>query len=562
MSANGASQNGGSAPRDDYDYDYVVIGSGFGGSVSALRLAEKGYSVAVLECGRRYGDDDFPSSSWRLRDTYWFPKLGLKGLWRLTFFKDVAILSGSGVGGGSLVYANTLYRAGDPFREALDGACGEHVDLDAHYDVAERMLGVVTHPRVTAVDQIAIDTATELGYGDSFQPTKVGVFFGEADVRVPDPFFDGEGPERTGCNECGRCMLGCPYGAKNMLTKNYLWFAERLGVTVQPERMVVDVRPLGSADGGDGYTVTSVRSGSHLRRERRTLRARGVVLAAGALGTNSLLANCRASGALPNVSERLGSAVRTTSESVCAVTARDRDADFTGSIAITGSLFPNEHTHIETVSYGEAGDTVAANMTLLTADGTRLTRPLKLVANILRHPRDFARTLNLRNRSRRTIWAFAMQPVDNAVALEPKRRMLGRGVRLQTRQDAQNPIPTFIPELHEFVERTAERLDAVPQSWNTEALANIPVTAHILGGAVVATNPADGVIDPRHEVFGYRNLLVCDGSAVPFNPGVNPSLTITAMCERAMSFVPPKPGASTRRPVGIAASQPQASAAE
>ena len=535
-----------------YDCDYVVVGSGFGGSVAAMRLAEKGYSVAVLECGRRYEDDEFPSSSWRLRDTYWFPRLGLRGLWRLTFFRDVAIISGSGVGGGSLVYANTLYRAGERFREALDAAYGEPVDLDDHYDVAERMLGVVTHPRRTAVDEIAIDTATELGYGDTFQPTRVGVFFGRPDVTVPDPFFGGEGPARAGCNECGRCMLGCPSGAKNMLTKNYLWFAERLGVEVQAERTVVDVRPIGAADGSDGYDVTSVRSGAWLRRDRRTLRARGVVLAAGALGTNALLANCRASGALPRLSSRLGQAVRTNSESVCAVTARDRHADFTGSVAITGSLFPNEHTHIETVSYGTAGDTVAANMTLLTPDGSRLTRPLKLLVGILRHPRDFARTLNLRNRSRRTIWAFAMQPVDNAVALEPRRRLLGRGVRLQTRQDATNPIPTFIGELHDFVERMADRLDGVAQSWNTEAIANIPVTAHILGGAIVAPTPAEGVIDPRHEVFGYRNLMVCDGSAVPFNPGVNPSLTITAMTERAMALIEPKGGVAAPAPVPLA----------
>ncbi len=535
---------------DGFDYDYIVIGSGFGGSVAALRLVEKGYSVAVLECGRRYRDEDFPESSWKLRDTYWLPKLGLKGLWRLTFFKDVAIISGSGVGGGSLVYANTLYRAEERFREAYDAACGEHVDLEPYYDIAERMLGVITSPHITKADRIAQDTAAELGYGDTFQPTRVGVFFDRPDVTVPDPFFGGEGPDRTGCNECGACMLGCRYGAKNHLMKNYLWFAERAGVVIEPDRTVTDVHPLGAADGSDGYAVTSVRSGRWLRREPRVLRARRVVLAAGALGTNNLLAACRQSGSLPAVSDRLGHLVRTNSESVCAVTARDRDADYSGGLPITASLFPNDHTHIETVTYGSAGDTVALNMTLLTGDGTRLTRPLKLLGNIVRHPRDFARTLDLRQRSRRTIWAFAMQPVDNAVRLEAKRRLFGRGVRLQTQQDAENPIPTFIPELHDFVERTAERLDAVPQSWNTEAIANVPVTAHILGGAVIGTTAERGVIDARHEVFGYRGLIVCDGSAVPFNPGVNPSLTITAMAERAMSLVPPKSGATARPPIG------------
>lgn len=539
-----------------FDYDYVVIGSGFGGSVSALRLAEKGYSVAVLECGRRYEDGDFPESSWKLRDTYWFPKLGFKGLWRVTVFKDVAIISGSGVGGGSLVYANTLYRADERFRAAYDAACGEPVDLDRFYDVAERMLGVVTSPRITKVDRIAKETAAELGYADTFQPTRVGVFFDEPDVTVADPYFGGAGPDRTGCNECGACMLGCRYGAKNHLMKNYLWFAERAGVAVQPERMVTDVRPLGAADGADGYVVTSERSGRWVRRDRRVLRARGVVFAAGALGTNQLLASCRDSGALPRLSARIGELVRTNSESVCAVTARDRDADFSGGLPITGSLFPNEHTHIETVTYGSAGDTVALNMTLLTGDGTRVTRPLKLLAQIARHPVDFLRTLDLRRRSRRTIWAFAMQPVDNAVRLVAKRRLLGRGVRLQTEQDRDNPIPTFFPELDAFVRRTAERLDAVPQSWNTEALLNVPVTAHILGGAVIGTSAQDGVVDARHEVFGYRNLLVCDGSAVPFNPGVNPSLTITAMTERAMSLVPPKHGAADVVPIGHGAPAP------
>lgn len=546
------------APDEGFDHDYVVIGSGFGGSVSALRLAEKGYSVAVLECGRRYRDEDFPDSSWKLRDTYWFPKLGFKGLWRLTVFKDVAIISGSGVGGGSLVYANTLYRADERFRSAYDACCGEPVDLDPYYDVAERMLGVVTSPRLTKADRIAQDTAAELGYADTFQPTRVGVFFDRPDVTVPDPYFGGEGPDRTGCNECGTCMLGCRYGAKNHLLKNYLWFAERAGVAVEAERMVTDIRPLGAADGSDGYAITSVRSGRWVRREQRTIRARGVVLAAGALGTNGLLAACRQSGALPRLSDRVGHLVRTNSESVCAVTARDRDTDYTGGLPITGSLFPNDHTHIETVGYGAAGDTVALNLTLLTGDGTRLTRPLKLLGNILRHPVDFLRTLDLRGRSRRTIWAFAMQPVDNAVRLEARPRRFGRGVRLQTRQDPANPIPTFIPELHEFVERTAERLDAVPQSWNTEALANIPVTAHILGGAVIGRDATEGVIDAAHRVFGYRNLLVCDGSAVPFNPGVNPSLTITAMTERAMEQVPDAPGGRRRAPIGLEVRTPAA----
>ncbi len=518
------------------DYDWIVIGSGFGGSVSALRLAEKGYSVAVLECGRRFADDQFAERMSQLRRSVWMPRLGLKGTLRLTRFKDVVILSGSGVGGGSLVYAQTLYRAAPRFFEEWRKVAGAAGDLGPHYDEAERMLGVVTHPHRTPLDDLLDGVAADMGKPDVWHPTRVGVYFGEPGVTVPDPFFGGEGPERTGCIECGQCLLGCRVGAKNTLPKNYLWLAERRGVEVVPERTVSEIRPLGAPDGSDGYAITSERTGAWLRKGRQVLTARGVVVAGGALGTNLLLARCKHSGALPAISGRLGHLVRTNSESLTAVTVPD-DRGWSNSVTITGSIFPDVDSHSETVTYGNNADLFGLLFTLLTPDGTRLTRPLKLLGQIVRHPIRFARSCNLRGWSRRTVITGVMQTLDNSMRFVARRRPFG-GVRLQTEQDPEHPNPTFLPLANEIAERVATKTGGVAQSWITEALLNTPVTAHILGGAVTAVDPGRGVIDMDHRVFGYRNLLVCDGAAIPANPGVNPALTITAMTERAMAAIP------------------------
>ena len=329
----------------EFDYDWVVIGSGFGGSVAALRLAERGYSVGVLECGKRWATEDLPKTTWNLRKYIWMPKLGLRGILRLTFFKDVSIISGSGVGGGSLVYGETLYRAGDDFREHLDAAVGEHVDLDPFYDAAEFMLGVVENPRPSSRDKMVLSTAADLGIDTAgFHPTRVGVFFGEEPGRtVPDPYFGGEGPDRAGCVECGRCMVGCRYNAKNTLDKNYLYLAERRGAEVWPERFVADVKPIAAKDGSDGYEITSQRSGSWVRKQKQTVRARGVVFAAGPVGTNQLLADCKYGGSLPGLSDRIGMDVRTNAESIGAVTWRDGDADLDGREAAAEPL--GEHGH-------------------------------------------------------------------------------------------------------------------------------------------------------------------------------------------------------------------------
>jgi cholesterol oxidase len=334
-------------------------------------------------------------------------------------------------------------------------------------------------------------------------------------------------------------MVGCPHGAKNTLVKNYLWLAERRGVIVTPDRTVTEIRPLGAADGSDGYAVTSERSGFLPGRGRRTVTARGVVVAAGALGTNKLLQRCRLGGALPRISARLGELVRTNSEVILAVTVpEDYPEDLTKRVAITSSIYPDPHTHIETVTYGKDGDSMNALYTLLVGDGTRMTRPLKLLGQIVRHPLKFAQVMWPKGWSRRTIIVLVMQTLDNAIALRPKRKRSG-DVRLQTEQDPERPNPTFIPVANEAAEWLAERTGGIAQSSVNEALFNVPTTAHILGGAVIGHGPEDGVIDNRQRVFGYENLLVCDGAAVPANVGVNPSLTITALAEHAMATVPP-----------------------
>ncbi|HEX3910671.1 MAG TPA: GMC family oxidoreductase [Solirubrobacteraceae bacterium] len=527
-------------PNDNFDFDWLVIGSGFGGSVSALRLSEKGYSVGVLECGRRFADHEFPKNTADLRRYFWNPRLGMKGIFRLTNFKDVAVVSGCGVGGGSLGYACTLYVPPKQFFEDRQWAeiADWETELAPHYEEAQRMLGVVENPHEDPADQLLRELGEELGVGETYKRTPVGIYFGEAGNTVPDPFFNGEGPERTGCKLCARCMVGCVHGAKNTLVKNYLYLAERQGAQVMPERTVIDIRPIGAADGSEGYEVESVRSGAWLRTERRVQRARGVVVSAGPLGTNRLLQKCRLEGGLPRISSRLGELVRTNSESILTVTVpEDYPENLIRRVAITSSIYPDPNTHIETVTYGDDGDSMRLLYTLLTGDGTRVTRPLKLLGQLVRHPVRLAKVLFAKHWSRRTIILLVMQTLDNAIALRPRKGPFG-SFWLQTEQDPERPNPTFIPIANQAAEWFAKRTGGIAQSSVTEALFNIPSTAHILGGAVIAAHSSGGVVDSHQRVFGYENLLVCDGSAVPANVGVNPSLTITALAEHAISKVP------------------------
>ncbi|MGB2817456.1 MAG: GMC family oxidoreductase [Burkholderiaceae bacterium] len=527
-------------------YDWIVIGSGFGGSVAALRLAEKGYRVAVLERGRRYRDEDFATSAWNLKRFLWAPALGLRGIFRMSVFKDIFIASGSGVGGGSLVFANTLYRAKPGFftHPQWPATADWSQALAPHYATAERMLGMQPVPHDSDGQNLLLEMARHFGVEHTFTRTSCAVYFGTPGVTVPDPYFGGLGPERTGCLKCGACMVGCRTGAKNTLVKNYLWLAERLGVEVIPERDVTDVRPFGAADGADGYIVETEHPGAWLRRRRRAFRARGVVVAAGALGTNALLARCKLAGGLPALSERLGHLVRTNSESLLAVTFPDDRLKPWNDVAISASIHPDPDTHIEFVTYGERGDFLSSLTTVLTGKGTRLTRPLKLAGAIARHPVHFLKSLWPIGWSRRTLILLVMQSLDNALRFRARRRWFGRGVSLSTEQDVGRPNPTYIEAGNRAARWLAQHTGGIPQSMVVEALANIPATAHILGGAVIGRDAASGVVDDRCRVFGYRNLMVCDGSVVPANPGVNPSLTITAIAEHAMSHVPASPAAA------------------
>jgi cholesterol oxidase len=543
--------------HDGYDYDFLIIGSGFGGSVSALRLSEKGYKVLVVEAGKRWQTEDFPKTNWNLRKFLWLPSLFCYGIQRLTLLRDVLVLSGAGVGGGSLVYANTLLVPEDAAFQR--GTWPKGIDwkraLAPHYETAKRMLGVTANPHLWEGDRVLQDFAKSLGKEDSFRPTNVAVLFGDKPgEKVGDPYFGGEGPERSTCNYCGGCMVGCRHGAKNTLDKNYLFFAERLGAEILPETLVTGVEE----DGQDGWAVHTERSTGKLRKRRRTLRARGVVFSAGALGTVNLLLKCRDEGKLPRLSPALGSYVRTNSEVICGATSRSGDVDYSRGIAIASGFHPDPETYVEVVRYSKGSDAMSALGTLLVDDGTRLTRPMKWLATCLRHPVDFLRTLSPFGWARRSTIILVMQNVDNSIRLLRERRWFWPfGKRLSSsRSPDQPPIPSYIPVANQAARFVAEKTGGFPSSSINEVVLNVPTTAHILGGAAMASSPAEGVIDARNRAFGYDNLYVIDGSMIPGNLGVNPSLTITALAEHAMSQIPAK---DPER--GLRALPPQARAA-
>ena len=529
------------------DYDVLVVGSGFGGSVSALRLTEKGYRVAVLEAGRRFADDEFAKTSWDVRRFLWAPKLGCFGIQRITRLKDVTVLAGAGVGGGSLNYANTLYEPHEQFyddpqwRDITDWRS----ELEPHYTTARRMLGVVTNPTMTASDEAMKAVAEEMGVGHTFKLTPVGIFFGApAGETVPDPYFDGAGPPRTGCLECGACMTGCRYGAKNTLPKNYLWLAERAGAEVRPLTTVTAVRPL--ADGG--WALDTVRTGAwRSARTRRTVTAAQVVFAAGALGTQRLLHRMRDDGVLDRLSPALGTLTRTNSESLVGARARDRRADYSRGVAITSSFHPAPDTHIEPVRYAKGSNLMGLLSTVLT-DGGRGPRWLTWAGEVARHPVRFGRSLSVRHWSERTIIGLVMQPLDNSLIVSGRRGRFGRW-HLTTRQGHGEPNPSWIPAGNDTVRRLARHIGGDP-GGNFGDLVGAPMTAHFLGGAVIGSTPERGVIDAWHRVFGYDGLHVVDGAAISANLGVNPSLSITAQAERAMSFWPNAGEPDRRPPVG------------
>lgn len=543
-----------------YDYDVVVVGSGFGGSVSALRLAEKGYGVHVIESGRRFADDDFAKTSWNLRRYLWAPRLKLFGVQRIHRLPNVMILAGAGVGGGSLNYANTLYVPPTPFFRDPQWA---HIadwesELAPHYETASRMLGVVTNPCDGPVEQLMRQVADDLGVGGTFRKTPVGVYFGTPGERVADPYFDGAGPERTGCTQCGNCMVGCRVGAKNTLVKNYLALAERLGATIEPMRTVIAVEPIDEGSRGAGYRVTTEATGAWVRKDRHTVTASQVVFAAGAWGTQRLLQRMSSDGLLADLSPALGRQTRTNSEALLgATTVRvPRDVDLTKGVAITSSFHVDPQTHVENVRYGKGSNAMGLLATILLEGGGSVPRPVRFLTQGFRHPLDFLRALSVRRWSERSIIALVMQSHDNSITVSARRRLTG-GVGLTSKQGHGAPNPTWIPAGHKAVRQLAARLGErtgirTMAGGSLGEIVDVPMTAHYLGGAVISDDPAQGVVDPWHRVWGYPGLHIVDGSAVSANLGVNPSLTITAQAERAMSFWPRLGGQDPRPAQGAA----------
>ena len=524
----------------DERWDFIVVGSGFGGSVAALRLSEKGYRVLVVEMGKRWRPADFPKTNWRLRKFLWMPKLLCYGIQQLTLLHDVLVLHGAGVGGGSLVYANTLMMPRleafqDPKWSGLED--WEHA-LEPHYATARRMLGVAVNPKLGIDDAVLREVAEEIGHIKTFGPTDVAVFFGEPDKQVPDPYFGGEGPARTGCTFCGGCMVGCRVDAKNTLDKNYLYFAEKKGAAILPETRVtlIETSPEG------GYRLHVERSTSPLFRRRRALEARGVVVAAGVLGTVPLLLRCKLEGALPKLSDELGNYTRTNSEALLGVTVGRSGPDLCEGIAITSHVHMDDNTRVEPVRYSKGSDVMLQLGTPLTDGGTGLTRPLKWIGNCARHPLHFLRTLWPLGKARKSLVILVMQTLDNRMRLVLKRRWFWPfGRRVTSWQPPGQPkIPAYIPVANEVARRVAQRLGGVAQSALNEVILNVPTTAHILGGCAMGKGPEDGVVDSGCRVFGYENLYALDGSIIGANLGVNPSLTITALAEYAMARVPAK----------------------
>ncbi|TQM71575.1 cholesterol oxidase [Actinomadura hallensis] len=551
-----------------HDFDVLVVGSGFGGSVSALRLTEKGYKVGVIEAGRRFDTNpggapgsrypELPKTNWRIARYLWAPVLGLTGIQRMHLIRGakasrVLVLAGAGVGGGSLNYANTLYVPPEPFFKDRQWA---HItdwqeELAPYYDQAKRMLGVVQNPTTTAADEVIKRVADRMGKGHTFVRTPVGVFFGRGPgIESADPYFGGKGPRRRGCMECGECMVGCRHGAKNMLTENYLYLAEKAGARVMPLSRVTWIRPLA----GGGYEVEIVRTGS-FGRNRKTFTCEQVVLAAGTYGTQKLLHKMKATGVLPRLSDRLGALTRTNSEAIIGGGRRNGrpGPDFSRGVAITSSFHPAPDTHIEPVRYGRGSNLLATLQTLL-VDGDRpgekhTPRFVKFLREAVRRPRDIGQLFDVRRWSERTVIALVMQTRDNSITLRPKKGPFGWDVRASAGHG--EPNPTWIPEGYEATRMIAEEIGGIPGGTWAD-LFDVPMTAHFLGGCAIGDSPETGVIDAYHRVYGHPGLHVVDGSAVSANLGVNPSLTITAQAERAMSFWPNRSEKDPRPPLGEA----------
>jgi cholesterol oxidase len=534
--------------KPQFDFDFIVIGSGFGGSVSAHRLVEKGYRVAVMEMGRRWTPENLPRTSWSFHRWFWRPKLALRGFFNMRFFKHVTILHGCAVGGGSITYATTLLRPPDKVWSmgSWDGLADWKTEMPRHYDTASRMLGIIQNRILGPADHLLKRAAEAAGVGHTFYRTNVAIFQppeGEPGGKTfPDPFFGGAGPARTTCIACGGCIMGCRHGAKNTLDQNYLYLAEKHGARVFPETRVVDVKPFpGCQDGSQGYEVRTVKSTAWLARQPKRFTCRGVVFAASSLGTMELLFALQSKGSLSRLSRQLGRHVRTNSESLIGVRTPGYREDLSKGVAIGSGVYIDEHTHIEAVRYPEGSDAMSVCATILTGGRPgrqRIALWLKNVLfSLLRHPLRTFRLFQPFGWARETVILLCMQALDAHIDMVWRRLWFWPFRKFLVSRGRK--VPTYIPRANEFAQKFAQVSGGTAMSMLPEILFDIPGTAHCLGGCTIADSADRGVVDSRHRVFGYKNMYICDGSVVAANLGVNPSLTITALAERAMTYIQP-----------------------
>ena len=546
--------------KQERTYDYVIIGSGFGGSISAMRLAEKGYDVLIIERGQRFADKDFAKRDWNIFKFLWLPALRCFGIFQGTLLNDIMILHGSGVGGGSLVYSNVLMK---PDEKLFESPEWRHLadwkeTLAPHYETAKKMLGVSENPYLEASDYELKEIADELEKGDTFRPTEVGVFFNPDNPGelVPDPYFGGEGPDRRGCDKCGACMVGCRTNAKNTLVKNYLYFAEKFGADILSNATVKEIHPLhDNAPDGARYAVGYYRTSTWPFQCINKIRARNIIVSAGAVNTNRLLLKCRdIKRTLPKISKKLGCNVRTNSEALTNATARKLDKDYSKGICI-GSIFrADDETQMEPVRLPPGSGLTYFFLTapLVASNQNTFIRIRETLLQIIKHPIDFLRTKVFPNLTERAIVILTMQTEDNLMRLK-----LGRNIftlfrkDLVCEKDEKRTIKSVVEIAHTVTRSLAKKINGIPLAMTNESLLNIPGTAHFMGGVPFGKNDSEGVIGLNCEVHNYPGLFVVDGSIMPANPGINPTLTISALAEYAMSQIPNKKGAISRKPIMI-----------